>query len=104
MDLWKLTKKNYQFLFFKEQTTHNLHVSNEINSSATVYIIRMWICSLGSVLWQRLVETGMSNDDLPSCFQNSGFDLDITMLFVAVSGLKLFTRLNCNNYFNVIYN
>ena len=63
----------------------------------------MWICSLGSVLWHRLVETG--NDDVSGCFQPGriGFDLkDIAMLFVAVHGLKVFTTLQCKNYFNII--
>ena len=65
----------------------------------------MWICSLGSVLWYRLVETG--NDDLPSCSHWSQprrivFGLDIAMLCVAVHGLKLFTTLHCKSYFNVI--
>ena len=62
----------------------------------------MWICSLGSVLCYRLVETG--NGDLPSCSRpwRIGFVVDIAMLCVAVHGLKLFTTLHCKNYFNVI--
>ena len=85
------------FLFFKEQTTHRWHVSSEINSSANVYIILMWISSLGSVLWHRLVETG--NDDPPtvavSSLEELGLILDIAMLFVAAHGLKLYTTLHC---------
>ena len=46
----------------------------------------MWICSLGGVLWYKLVETG--NDDIPSCSQPERiwFDVDIAMLCVAIHG------------------
>ena len=59
----------------------------------------MWICSLDSVLWHRLVETG--NDDLPAALSLEKLGL-ISMLFVAKHGLKLFATLHCKNYFNVI--